>query len=277
MKSVFLLLCKFQSAKLVFPTLAASRARPSSSKAKPRSAVQFMSSAAALATAAAPALQLPAQRLQSRRQAPVTFSAAADKYAASLAMLHRDIFSDIKGLLQPLTESVSSLSSRLQSIEAQLGHGPMPAPPASTSAAASASAPTPGPLLPATDSEAPWYNLAIAASTSSSFQPSSFRRPSISFYLLRLIIQGKDVNLVSISIAASKYLNYRVVDCGDLSVTLKSCDPQLLKSLTLGEFVITFSAYRDVLCTAYPHRRQELDQVPGAVRQVWGYHILRLP
>ncbi|RXM30891.1 N-chimaerin [Acipenser ruthenus] len=30
--------------------------------------------------------------------------AAADKYTASLSMLHREIFSDIKGLLQPLTE-----------------------------------------------------------------------------------------------------------------------------------------------------------------------------
>ncbi|MGH0141688.1 UNVERIFIED_CONTAM: hypothetical protein FKN15_012425 [Acipenser sinensis] len=81
-----------------------------------------------------------------------------------------------------------------------------------------------------------------------------------SSHLRRLIIQGKDVNLISILIAASEYLNHRVVDCGDLSVTLKSRDPQLQKSLTLREFVIAFSAYHDVLCTAYPHRCQELGQ-----------------
>ncbi|XP_041116017.1 olfactory receptor 10G4-like [Polyodon spathula] len=79
-------------------------------------------------------------------------------------------------------------------------------------------------------------------------------------HLRHLIIQGKNVNLISILIAASKYLVHRVVDCGNLSITLMSRDPRLLKSLTFGEFVITFSAYRDVFCTAYPHRRQELDQ-----------------
>ncbi|MGH0174107.1 UNVERIFIED_CONTAM: hypothetical protein FKN15_067212 [Acipenser sinensis] len=164
--------------------------------------------------------------------------AAADKHAASLYMIQRKIFSDIKGLLQPLAEPVSSLSSHLQSFEAQLGHGPMPAPSASTSASSSASAsavaPTSGPVLPATDPEAPRYNLATAASASSSFQPStSFRRLSISSHLHCLIIQGKDVNCVSILIAASEYLDNRVVDCGDLSVTLKSRYPRLLKSLTL--------------------------------------------
>ncbi|MGH0137612.1 UNVERIFIED_CONTAM: hypothetical protein FKN15_020296 [Acipenser sinensis] len=68
------------------------------------------------------------------------------------------------------------------------------------------------------------------------------------------IIEGKDVNLVSILIAMSEFLDYRVVDCGDLSVTLKSHDPHL------GEFVLAFSIYRDVLSSTYPHRQLELDQ-----------------
>ncbi|MGH0174572.1 UNVERIFIED_CONTAM: hypothetical protein FKN15_068334 [Acipenser sinensis] len=112
--------------------------------------------------------------------------AAADKYTASLSMLHREIFSDIKGLLQPLTGSVSSLSSCLQSIKAQLGHGPAPALPASAYASTPASA-------SAADSEVPRYNLATAASASSSYQPISFRRHSISSHLRRLIIQCSPV------------------------------------------------------------------------------------
>ncbi|MGH0127055.1 UNVERIFIED_CONTAM: hypothetical protein FKN15_066912 [Acipenser sinensis] len=157
---MFLLLCESQSANPVFPTPAASRARSSASKAQPPSTAQYTTSAAALATAAVPAFQLHSQRFQSQRQAPVTLSvqssptlslspnllmdqhadeplaadehesSATDKYAANLSMLHREIFSDIKGLLQPLTESVLSLSSPLQSIEAQLGHGHAPALPA---------------------------------------------------------------------------------------------------------------------------------------------------
>ncbi|MGH0126256.1 UNVERIFIED_CONTAM: hypothetical protein FKN15_004559 [Acipenser sinensis] len=55
-------------------------------------------------------------------------------------------------------------------------------------------------------------------------------------------------------------LDHRVVDCGDVSVTLKSRDPRLQKSLSVGEFVLAFSIYRDILCSVYPHRLQELNQ-----------------
>ncbi|MGH0162012.1 UNVERIFIED_CONTAM: hypothetical protein FKN15_042178 [Acipenser sinensis] len=54
--------------------------------------------------------------------------------------------------------------------------------------------------------------------------------------------------------------DHRVVDCGDVSVTLKSRDPRLQKSLSVGEFVLAFSIYRDILCSVYPHRLQELNQ-----------------
>ncbi|MGH0131084.1 UNVERIFIED_CONTAM: hypothetical protein FKN15_044996 [Acipenser sinensis] len=42
-------------------------------------------------------------------------------------------------------------------------------------------------------------------------------------------------------------------------IEVKSSNPHLLKNLTLGEFVLAFSIFRDVLCTAYPHRWEEQD------------------
>lgn len=40
---------------------------------------------------------------------------------------------------------------------------------------------------------------------------------------------------------------------------LKPRDPILLKNLTLGEIILAFAIFRDVLCSVYPNRRQELD------------------
>ncbi|MGH0120666.1 UNVERIFIED_CONTAM: hypothetical protein FKN15_068241 [Acipenser sinensis] len=57
----------------------------------------------------------------------------------------------------------------------------------------------------------------------------------------------------------SEFLDNRVVDCGDLQVTLKTRDPRLLKNLTLGEFILAFAIYRDVLFSVYPNRREERD------------------
>ncbi|MGH0129299.1 UNVERIFIED_CONTAM: hypothetical protein FKN15_004778 [Acipenser sinensis] len=56
---------------------------------------------------------------------------------------------------------------------------------------------------------------------------SSFRCHSISSHLCTLIIQSKDINLVYILTAVSENLDHRVVDCGDLSATLKSRDHHL--------------------------------------------------
>ncbi|RXM37000.1 hypothetical protein EOD39_11300 [Acipenser ruthenus] len=53
-------------------------------------------------------------------------------------------------------------------------------------------------------------------------------------------------------------MDQRTVTCGDVSVTLKSTYPRLLKNLTMA-FVMAFSAFTDVLCSTFPHRREELN------------------
>ncbi|KAL1250895.1 hypothetical protein QQF64_018691 [Cirrhinus molitorella] len=50
-----------------------------------------------------------------------------------------------------------------------------------------------------------------------------------------------------------------MVDCGGVAVFLKTSDPRLQRNLSFGEFVIAFSIYRDILCQAFPERREELD------------------
>ncbi|KAM4688946.1 uncharacterized protein O3C94_007053 [Discoglossus pictus] len=46
---------------------------------------------------------------------------------------------------------------------------------------------------------------------------------------------------------------------GDISVTVKAKDPRLQRKLTVTEFVLAFGIFRDVICSVFPHRRQELD------------------
>ena len=67
------------------------------------------------------------------------------------------------------------------------------------------------------------------------------------------------MNLVKILLCAAESSVERYVDCGDFSVLLKDNDPRLVKSLTLAEFNVAFSVYRDTVCEVYPERRVELD------------------
>ncbi|XP_040264700.1 myomegalin-like [Bufo bufo] len=70
--------------------------------------------------------------------------------------------------------------------------------------------------------------------------------------LKRDILAGKDVNLASVLIAAQDGPENRVINCGDVSVVLRA-------KLSIPEFVLAFSLFRDIVCTAQPERREELD------------------
>lgn len=50
-----------------------------------------------------------------------------------------------------------------------------------------------------------------------------------------------------------------MVECGDVTLFLKTSDPRLPRNLSFSEFVIAFGIYRDILCQAFPDRREELD------------------
>ncbi|MGH0160706.1 UNVERIFIED_CONTAM: hypothetical protein FKN15_040016 [Acipenser sinensis] len=159
--------------------------------------------------------------------------------------------SDENRQLKPIIDSHLALSARLDKLE-----NPALAPPAFSS---STPAYTLGTSFSVPPVPPPEFNLSSATVASSS-SPRAITSHSISPKIRKLIIEGKDVNLVSILIASSEFLDHRVVDCGDVSVTLKSRDPRLQKSLSVGEFVLAFSIYRDILCSVYPHRLQELNQ-----------------
>ncbi|XP_063295365.1 serine/threonine-protein kinase N2-like [Pelobates fuscus] len=73
------------------------------------------------------------------------------------------------------------------------------------------------------------------------------------------ILEGKDVNLISLLIASQDVMENKTFNYGDLSVVMKARDPRLSKKLTIPEFVLAFGIYRDVVCTSFPHRREELD------------------
>ncbi|XP_044131008.1 uncharacterized protein LOC122932255 [Bufo gargarizans] len=78
-------------------------------------------------------------------------------------------------------------------------------------------------------------------------------------HIRRDILAGKDVNLASILIASHDAADNKTFDCGEVSVVLRAKDGRLNRKLSVVEFVLAFGLFRDVLCSAFPARREELD------------------
>ncbi|KAM4705103.1 uncharacterized protein WCC33_009958 [Rhinophrynus dorsalis] len=78
-------------------------------------------------------------------------------------------------------------------------------------------------------------------------------------HLKKDIIEGKDINLVSLLISSHDSVENKAFSCDQVSVVLKTKDPRLGKKLSVTEFVLAFSLYRDVICSVHPERREELD------------------
>ncbi|MGH0117662.1 UNVERIFIED_CONTAM: hypothetical protein FKN15_041854 [Acipenser sinensis] len=192
-------------------------------------------------------LPLPAQAAQPQHLLPQSLTSPAPSSSSA----HQVTFNQLQTLLQPIIDSQLALSARLDKLE-----NPALAPPAFSS---STPAYTFGMSSSVPHVAPPEFNLSSATEASSP-SPRAITSHSISPKIRKRIIEGKDVNLVAILIASSEFLDHRVVDCGDVSVTLKSRDPRLQKSLSVGEFVLAFSIYRDILCSVYPHRLQELNR-----------------
>lgn len=75
---------------------------------------------------------------------------------------------------------------------------------------------------------------------------------TVSQQLRTNIIQGRDVNLAALLIPYFR-------GSGDNNAQDMKPDHRLNKSLTIGEFIQAFGTYKQVMCTAFPHRRVELD------------------
>ena len=106
---------------------------------------------------------------------------------------------------------------------------------------------------------APRWTLASALPAAASGAPFLSPAAGISAHLRSQILAGTDINLVKILLCASDSVDRRVVECGEVSVFLKGCDPRMSKNLTLPEFYVAFGVFRDMLCEAYPERHMELD------------------
>ena len=82
---------------------------------------------------------------------------------------------------------------------------------------------------------------------------------TISPHMRKNIIEGKDVNLAALLIPY-----YSGPMNNDDRLSVDSChnrkpDPRLNRNLNLNEFMKAFGIYKNVMCQAYPSRREELD------------------
>ena len=82
---------------------------------------------------------------------------------------------------------------------------------------------------------------------------------TISPHMRKNIIEGKDVNLAALLIPY-----YSVPMNNDDRLSVDSChnhkpDPRLNRNLNLNEFMKAFGIYKNVMCQAYPSRREKLD------------------
>ena len=83
----------------------------------------------------------------------------------------------------------------------------------------------------------------------------------VSSQLRNQIIAGKDINLALLLIPNNESTSeYRRADFDGIEYVMKPGDPRLAKSLTLGEFIMAFSKYKNIVCEALPNRRVELDK-----------------
>ena len=86
------------------------------------------------------------------------------------------------------------------------------------------------------------------------------------------IVQGKDVNLAILLLPIKDRKNItgdRNIQIGEEVFCLKGGrDNRLSRDLTISEFITAFNVYKRVMCTHYPHRRDELDTYIGQIIEI---------
>lgn len=83
----------------------------------------------------------------------------------------------------------------------------------------------------------------------------------VSPHLRSQILAGKDINLALLLMPNNETTSeHRRVDFDGTEYIMKPGDPRLSKNLTLGEFIVAFARYKNIVCEVMPHRRTELDQ-----------------
>ena len=158
-----------------------------------------------------------------------------------------------------LSSTLLVLASSLQSIEARLRS--LESAGASTSAAAGmfppvgAPPPAPAPLVAIDE---PHYTLASAVAAPFSGRPYVPASADISPRLRSHILQGRNINLIRL-ILPSPECDVSITAGSQICAVIKTADPRLARDMSIGEFVVAFGIFREVLCSVFPQRRTELD------------------
>lgn len=100
--------------------------------------------------------------------------------------------------------------------------------------------------------------MASAIPTPSPGRPYIPAGANVSQRLRTKILQGKDINLISL-ILPSPECEERIATGEHFSALIKTADPRLSKDLSIGEFLIAFGLFREIICSVYPERRKELN------------------
>ncbi|KAL3876519.1 hypothetical protein ACJMK2_034361 [Sinanodonta woodiana] len=81
---------------------------------------------------------------------------------------------------------------------------------------------------------------------------------TVSPQLRKNIVAGRDINLAALLIPY--YTGSGVIESFDAEgVKSGKPDPRINRALSLGEFIQAFGIYKNIMCNAFPRRRQELD------------------
>ena len=173
-----------------------------------------------------------------------------------------DIVSKLSSTVQSLQQNVINLTARVNSISSTQCNGPTQENNATTVGPSTFTAPV--------HQSSEEYNLDTAfarlssSAAGSATQATDFKRTRFGFSaeslplvetispaLRQQIITGKDVNLASLLIP---YYNP-----ADDKVDGRKQDKRLDIVLNLGEFIQAFGIFKNIMCSAYPQRRPELD------------------
>lgn len=82
---------------------------------------------------------------------------------------------------------------------------------------------------------------------------------TVSTTLRNNIIQGKDVNLATLLLPRENEEHKIQDNEGQVILIKPNHDVRLQRNLSISEFILAFSKFKNVMCEVYPERRQDLD------------------
>ena len=167
--------------------------------------------------------------------------------------------------MQAVLANLNAINLRLTSLEKATAPPARPdpqagllPPPAVVHPAAQQPAVPTAPVPAAAPFQPPLYSLASAVSSTGQGRAYIPQAANVSPRLRAKIIQGKDINLISL-LLTSPVCDKKIAEGDQFTAIVKASDPRLSRDLSIGEFLVAFGIYRDVMCSVYPQRRQELD------------------